>query len=318
MNKPKILITCGDINGIGPEIILKIFLNENFKKRYNLKVIGPKIVFDYYSRLLKIKNLENSDIINLFPHKKLKIKTGKIDSHSGKISGDAIKIATELTVKRKFDAIVTMPINKKALNMGGYIYEGHTDMLADLTGSSLPIMVMFSKDLKVIPLTIHIPVERISNALDKNILEEQIKSVNKIFQNTFGIEQPKLALLGLNPHSGDAGLIGDEEIKILNPLMKYLQSAKINIKGTFSADAFFGNKAYKNYDCIFAMYHDQGLIPFKIIAGKKGVNYTGGLNIIRTSPSHGTAFDIAGKGIADITSSAEAIKLANQIALDNR
>jgi|WetSurMetagenome_2_1015567.scaffolds.fasta_scaffold92313_2 4-hydroxythreonine-4-phosphate dehydrogenase len=313
--KPKILITCGDPNGIGPELILKIFSNNNIKKKYELKVIGPFKVFEHYSKLLKLKNLLESDVINLHTNKGFHIKTGKEDYQAGKVAGDAIKIGAELVLDSQFDALVTMPINKKNLNAGGYKYDGHTYMLAEITDSKNPVMILYSNELIVVPLTIHIPVNQISDALDRNILSNQIRAVNNILKKKFRIANPKLALLSLNPHNGDNGIIGDEEKNILKPLITRLKFLQVNIKGTFAADSFFGNKIYKNFDAILSMYHDQGLIPFKMIAGKNGVNLTGGLKIIRTSPVHGTAFDIAGKGIADSQSSIEAIKLAGELAI---
>ena len=313
--KPKIVLTCGDINGIGPEIILKIFSIKNLREKYDLKVIGPYYVFEYYSKLLRIKNLSPPDLIDLNIQKTFKIKTGHIDSLSGRIAGNAIKKATELTIQNKFDAIVTMPINKKALNMGGHHYEGHTDMLAELTHSTYPVMIMYCKKIIIVPLTIHIPVNQISDALDRKTLIIQIQTIRKILNNRFGIKKPKLSLLSLNPHNGEKGLLGKEEEALLIPIVRYLKTNQFNIEGTFAADAYFGNKTYKNFDVTMAMYHDQGLIPFKMLAGKKGVNFTGGINIIRTSPSHGTAYDIAGKGFADINSSLEAIKLANNLAV---
>jgi len=311
--KPKILITCGDPNGIGPEIILKIFSNAGLKKDYDLKVIGLYRVFEQYSKKLKIKNLQETDFIELPGFSEYNAKVGYKIRAAGQIAGDAVKYGTILVMKKTFDALVTMPINKASINMANYTYAGHTEMIGDLTDSKCPVMIMYSEEIKVVPLTIHIPLKSVSSVLDTDYLFQQIVTINNTFKNNFKIKEPKLAMLALNPHDGDSGLLGLEEKNILKPLILKIRNKKINIKGTFSADAYFGNKTYKNFDVTLSMYHDQGLIPFKMIAGDKGVNFTGGLNIIRTSPTHGTAFDIAGKGIAKIESSIEAIKLAGKL-----
>ena len=304
--KPKILITCGDPNGIGPEIILKIFSNSNIRKDFDLKVIGIYKVFEHYSKKLKIKNLQKSDVLEIPGFYKLKINEGKIRSIAGRLSGEAVRIGSQLIINKEFDALVTMPINKLALNRGGFHYSGHTDMLAELTNSKNPVMIMYSEEIKVVPLTIHIPLNLVSDTIDIDLLYKQILIVKNTFRNLFKIKEPKIALLSLNPHNGDGGLLGREEIRILKPLLIKSRQNHIDIKGTFAADAYFGNKTYKDFDVTLSMYHDQGLIPFKMIAGDKGVNFTGGLNIIRTSHTHGTAFDIAGQGI-------EAIKLAGKL-----
>jgi 4-hydroxythreonine-4-phosphate dehydrogenase len=312
--KPRILLTCGDVNGIGPELILKIFNNPDIKNGFDIKVIGPVRAFNFYSKELKIKNIPVKDILNLTIANNFEITPGSIDASAGRISGDAIKLGIDLCRKKYFDALVTLPINKESLNLGGYTYRGHTEMLSHLTASKDTFMLMYSPVLKIVPLTIHIPVKKISSSISKNLIIEKVISINNVFVKTFKIKKPIIAILSVNPHSGDGGVIGKEEIKIITPAIKILKDTGFNIEGPFSADGFFGNKMYKKFNVVISMYHDQGLIPFKMLAGENGVNFTGGLKIIRTSPSHGSAFDISGKGIANESSTIEAIKLAAKLA----
>jgi len=312
--KKRILISCGDVNGIGPELGLKIFANKELTEKFDLKIIGPVNVFEFYSRKLKLKKIPGKDILNLSFFGEYKPCPGAIDAAAGRIAGDAVKLGTDLCLKNYFDALVTLPLNKESLNMGGYYYQGHTEMLSHLTNSKNVFMLMYSKSIKIVPLTIHIPLKNVSSAITRNFLFEKIIAVNNSFVKDFKIKKPKIALLSLNPHSGDGGVIGNEERKTMEPAVKFLEGIGFNIKGPFSSDGFFGSDKYKKFDVVIAAYHDQAMIPFKILAGKKGVNFTGGLKIIRTSPAHGTAFDIAGKGIADAESAFEAVNLAGRLA----
>lgn len=311
--KPRILLTCGDVNGIGPELILKIFRNKDLNNRFDLKVIGPVSVFSFYSKELKIKNIPVKDILNLTIADNFEITPGSVNAIAGRISGDAIRVGVDLCRKKYFDALVTLPINKESLNLGGYTYRGHTEMLSHLTASKDTFMLMYSPVLKIVPLTVHIPVKKISSSISKNLIIDKVITINNVFVKTFKIKKPKIAVLSINPHSGDGGIIGKEEIKIITPAIKILKDTGFKIEGPFSADGFFGNKMYRKFDVVISMYHDQGLIPFKMLAEENGVNFTGGLKIIRTSPSHGSAFDISGKGIANVTSTVEAIKLAGKL-----
>lgn len=314
--KAKILLTCGDINGIGPELAMKVFKDKNLTNQFDIKVIGPKKVFDYYAKLLKIKKIPGSQILDLDSGKNITVKPGTVDALSGKISGDAIKIGVDLCKKRVFDALVTLPINKESLNLGGYNYRGHTEMLSHLTSSKDTFMLMYSSVLKIVPLTIHIPVRKVASSVSKNLLINKIITINNTLVKTFKILKPGIAVLSVNPHCGDGGVIGNEEIKTVVPAIEHLSNLGFNIKGPFSSDGFFGSNLYRKFDVVISMYHDQAMIPFKILSKDKGVNFTGGLKIIRTSPSHGTAYDIAGKGIASETSTAEAIKLAGRLSLN--
>lgn len=313
ITKPKILLTIGDPNGIGPEIILKLFNDKKNTKKYCLKVIGSKKVFKYYSRLLNLENINTCDIIDLPFYNDFKIKKGKIDKTAGRMSGDAVRIGTELCMNGEFDALVTLPISKEALNTGGYKFPGHTEMLTGLTNSKSTVMIMYSNKIAVSPVTIHVPIKDVSKLLTRKLLREKLATINNSLLNEFKFKKPSIAVLSLNPHCGDGGLIGNEESRTIKPVIDELSKKGMNISGPFTSDAYFSNKSYRNYSITISMYHDQGLIPFKMLSSGSGVNYTGGLKFIRTSPDHGTAFDIAGKGIANVDSTLAAIKLAYKL-----
>lgn len=315
--KKRILITCGDANGIGPELGLELFRVKELTEKFDMKIIGPEKMFGFYSKRLKIRGIPDSQILNLAYHDNFEPKPSETDETAGKIAGDAVKLGVDLCMKNYFDALVTLPLNKESLNLAGYNYRGHTEMLAHLTSSKNVFMMMYSENLKIVPLTIHIPLKKVSASISKSIIINNVISVNNNLVKTFKIRKPKIALLSLNPHSGDGGLIGSEEKKIIVPAVKFLAETGFNIQGPFSSDGFFGHKMHKKFGVVIAMYHDQAMIPFKILSGNKGVNYTGGLKIIRTSPAHGTAFGIAGTGKADVTSSVEAVKLAGMLAEKN-
>lgn len=310
--KPKLLLTSGDPNGIGPEIILKIFNDKNFSAGYDLYAAGSAKVFQYYSNLLSLKNIPLSKLIEV-PSNKLRINPGKISPGAGKFSGDVIKFSVEQCLKEKFDALITLPVSKEALNLGGYSYPGHTEMLTKLTSSKDTVLIMNSQDFSVALITGHIALSQVSKNIRPDALIRKLTTVNNTLVKFFRIKNPKMALLSLNPHAGDGGVIGDEENKFIIPVIEKLNSIGFNLRGPYASDAYFANKSYKKFDITIAMYHDQGLIPFKMISFGKGVNFTAGLKILRTSPDHGTAFDIAGLGRANPLSTMEAIRFVNSL-----
>ena len=315
--KPRLLLTIGYPNGIGPEIILKIFSDKAFIKRFDLTVIGSKKIFDFYSGLLKLNSIPDGKIIELPLPPKFKVSPGKIDRAAGKISGEAVKTAIKLCLKKDFDAMITLPISKEAFNLAGFDYPGHTEMLTKLTNSKDTVMILYSEEFSVALVTGHLPISKVGKAINKKIIFEKVVAVNNSLVKNFNIKNPKIAILSLNPHAGDGGMIGNEEQIIITPVIEEMNSLGFNLRGPYSSDAFFANKTYKKFDITIAMYHDQGLIPFKMISFDKGVNFTAGLNIIRTSPDHGTAFDIAGLGIAKPESTKQAIILAEQLAVSS-
>lgn len=316
--KPKILLTTGDPNGIGPEILLKIFSDNKFTSVFDLFVSGNKKIFDFYSEILKLKTISSDRIISLKLPEGFKPTPGKIERSAGKFSGVSIIQSVRLCMEKKFDAVVTMPISKESLNLGGFKYPGHTEMLKDLTRSEDAVMILYSKKFSVAMITGHIPVSGISKVINKKNSEqsitERIITVNNSLITSLGKKSPRIGILALNPHAGDGGLLGHEENEILSPVIEELNSVGFNVRGPFAADSYFANGIYKKFDITIAMYHDQGLIPFKMISFGKGVNFTAGLNVIRTSPDHGTAFDIAGLGRAEVESTKHAILLAAEIS----
>lgn len=312
MSLPRIVLTCGDPNGIGPEIGLKIINNDRLRKLFDLKLIIPESVLDHYSKSLNLKRPENNAFINI-PDFNIRVKEGRIDKKAGRIASDAIRIGAELCMRKSFNAMVTLPISKKSFNLAGFNFPGHTEYLKAITGCDKTIMIMYSKELTVTPVTIHIPLKKVSCCLEKSVLRSNLSVLNKTFIKNFKVENPRIAVLGMNPHNGDGGLLGFEEKTKLEPVIKEFKSKGMNVNGPFSADGFFGSLAYKNYDAVACCYHDQALIPFKILSNGNGVNYTAGLPIIRTSPTHGTAFDISGKNIAKLESTIAAINLAGKL-----
>ncbi len=313
-NEPLLLLTMGDSNGIGPEIILKIFNETSFFTSYNLKVAGSKKIMDYYAQIFNLNEIPSEYFCEIPVTEKFEVKIGEINKSAGKYSGDCVKAAAKMCLERKAEGMVTLPISKEAFNLGGYAFNGHTEMLTSISNSFASAMLLYSKKITVSLATIHIPLEKVRSAIDKEKLIEKIILINNSLIKDFRKIEPKIAVLGLNPHSGDGGMIGHEEEDVIIPAIKELRGYGFNIQGPFSADGFFATGKYKNFDLTFAMYHDQGLIPFKMLAFEKGVNFTAGLDFIRTSPDHGTAFDIAGRGVADTKSTIKAIKLARKIA----
>ena len=313
LSKPRILLTIGDPNGIGPEILLKIFSTKKNTSEFDLHVVGSKSILDQYANRLKLPKINAGKVIDIADGKKFHTNPGKIDSLAGKLSGTAIKKAIELCLTEEFDAMVTLPISKEAFNKAGYHYPGHTEMLADLAGDGSTAMIMYSQGLILSLITVHIPLSYVSKALSKKLIIQKTIIINNSLVKDFRIKHPKIGVLALNPHAGDGGMLGTTEIDKIIPSIKGLKDAGFNVEGPFPADGYFASGMYKKFDATIAMYHDQGLIPFKMISKNKGVNYTGGISLIRTSPNHGTGFDIAGKGIADPNSTLEAIKLADKL-----
>ena len=318
--KTRILITIGDINGIGPEIILKTLKNTHFVKRFDISVISPFSVLSYYAKLFR-SNI-SQDNFNIIPiaNETIKIQPGKISEESGYISGLAVDTAIQLCLSGEYDAIVTAPINKYALNLGGYNYPGHTEMLSDLGKSKNTCMVMLSDKINIAFATTHPPLKKAAGLITKKLLNSKFEVCYIALQNDLGIKSPAVGVLGLNPHAGDNGEIGDEEQKIIEPAIKTSRKRLkgFNISGAYSPDAYFASRKYNHFDLSFAMYHDQGFIPFKMLAGHYGTNFTAGLSFVRTSPDHGTAFDIAGKNKASEVSLVEAIKWADKIVKNRR
>lgn len=324
--KPIIAITMGDFNGIGPEVTLKSLTSPKVQNLFIPLLVGSIDVYDYYAQRLRMKiNLKEVDTIptkfsgnsipvfNIRRFQKPRIKPGILSKEAGEYAGDAIVIAIELCKKKFVDGIVTAPVSKEVLHLAGFRYPGQTEMLTELCNTPDFAMMLIADKLRVGLATIHLPLRKVANQITRENLTKKISVIHHSLKNDFYISSPKIAVLGLNPHAGENNYLGKEENNMIIPAIKNSIKKKKNIEGPFPSDGFFGTHAYKNYDAVLAMYHDQGLIPLKMLGFNIGVNYTAGLPIVRTSPDHGTAFDIAGKGIANPSSMIEAIKLAVKI-----
>jgi 4-hydroxythreonine-4-phosphate dehydrogenase len=323
--KPTIAITIGDFNGIGPEIALKAAAHPSTRKLCIPLLVGPKNVFEHVSEKLKIRiKLEKAiypwgeknivPVVDVGDGLWADVRYGETSKSAGKTAGIAIEKAVELCKNGKASAMVTAPVSKEAMQLAGYSFPGQTEMIALLSRSKSVAMMLVSKEMRIGLVTIHTSLQSVPGGITKEKIVEKAGIINASLSTNFRVKAPSIAVLGLNPHAGENGLLGSEEQDIIRPAIEELKSAGINIAGPFSADAFFGKGAYKSYGAILAMYHDQGLIPVKMSSFGTTVNFSAGLNIIRTSPGHGTAFDIAGKGKADISSMLEAIKYAVSFA----
>ena len=316
-------ISIGDLNGIGSEVVLKTFEDSRMLELCtpvifaNVKVISfVKKSFESTSMLHGIDKLDQivTGKINVFNLWKegVDLNPGTNDEKIGQYAIKSFLAATQALKDGIIDVLVTAPINKYNIQSETFKFPGHTDYLdQELDGNAL--MLMVQDNLRVGLLTDHIPVSEVASKLSEELIIKKIETVKQSLIQDFSINKPKIAVLGLNPHCGDGGVIGTEDDLVIKPALKKLFDKGTLVFGPFAADGFFGSNQYEKYDAIIAAYHDQGLIPFKTLSFGKGVNFTAGLNKIRTSPDHGTAYDIAGKGIADYNSFKEAVYLAIDI-----
>ncbi|OGC32973.1 4-hydroxythreonine-4-phosphate dehydrogenase PdxA [candidate division WOR-1 bacterium RIFOXYB2_FULL_48_7] len=324
MTKPLIAITMGDPAGIGPEICAKVFASGEARKYARTLVIGDRRALRQAMKTAKIRNLEinpisspaegqflpNSiDLIDLNNADPNKIPMGKVNRLAGKAAMEYLEKGIALAQAKAISALVTAPISKEAIRLAGYHYQGHTELLAARTKAKEYAMMFVSDRLWIMLATIHVPLQRVPKLLNRKKLVQLLKLAHKTLTHLRGTA-PRIAVAGLNPHAGENGLFGQEEKKIIAPAVAEAKKLGINVTGPLSPDAVFNLANSGLYDLVLAMYHDQGLIPLKLIAFNKAVNVTVGLPIIRTSVDHGTGFDIAGKGWANAASLAEAIKVA--------
>ena len=320
-----IVITVGDMNGIGPELILKC-LSATDQSDTRFILVGPVSVFRFYANLLKnpfeIAVVHSTDaipksenvIFDPFVSEYIP-NPGKISTIAGEIAMKSLDLGISLVINEFAQAIVTAPISKESIQMAGFDYAGHTEFLAENTSCAEYTMMLISGGLRVGLVTTHIPVRQIADAITQDAIVSKAKIIHNTLKTQFSIKKPKIAILALNPHAGDGGVIGTEEIEVIEPAMMTLNQMGIECDGPFPTDGFFGSHKFEDFDAILAMYHDQGLGPFKTLSFGRGVNFTAGLPIIRTSPDHGTAFAIAGKNSASIDSMLEAINLAKKLTL---
>lgn len=296
----------GDPSGIGPEVIAKAIRRLKPKPNVKFLLIGDKFVFNKF-----IKRLPgNCRILDLNNVGRANFAKGKISPNFGKSSLEYLEIACELLKNKVIDALVTAPVSKEAINLSGIKFQGHTEYLAEYFKVKNYAMMFVADKIKVVTITRHIPINKVSAALSKENIYAQILLSHLYLKKYFKIKNPKIAVCGLNPHAGESGLMGKEEELVIDPAIKKAKNKFINCFGPLPSDTVFREALKGKYDCIIAMYHDQAMIPIKTLFFNKVVNLTIGLPFIRTSPAHGTAFDIAGKNMADCGSMLEAIKLA--------
>jgi 4-hydroxythreonine-4-phosphate dehydrogenase len=321
-NKIKVGITLGDMNGIGPEIILKALSDNRLTESFIPVVYGSNRVMNFYKKGLPDHdfafhgtksvdqlNVKRSNLISVTTEE-INIEPGKVTIEAGSIAFKSLESAVRDLAGNKIDVLVTAPINKKNIQSDAFNFPGHTEYLAKYSNVDTALMLMCSEYLKVGVVTGHIPLKDVSAHITKSAVLDKLIAIDKTLRHDFSIQKPKIAVLGLNPHAGDDGLLGDEEKEQIIPAITEAKAQGILAIGPYAADGFFAGNNFSKFDAVLAMYHDQGLIPFKSIAGEFGVNYTAGLPIVRTSPAHGTAYDIAGKGIANEQSFREALYLA--------
>jgi len=320
---PIIAFTLGDMNGIGAEVILKTLATKKFINSLHPILVGPEYIWKQTAKKYKLELKFSS--YNFESHKKgeisifsipflEKITYGKISARSGALSMLSIQIAYELIMQKLADAMVTAPISKEAINLANFHCDGHTGYLSAISRNKNICMMLLNDIMRVGLVTTHLPISEVNKNITKSLILKKIMILNCSLQKDFNIRQPRMAVLSLNPHAGDGGVFGNEEKKIIIPAIKKAKAKKINVDGPFPSDAFFARYKPECYDVVLSMYHDQGLIPLKMTDNNRGVNFTAGLNFIRTSPDHGTAFDIAGKGKADPSSNTAATELAIKLS----
>lgn len=321
-NRPVIGITHGDINGVGYELIINLLSDSRLTDSCNLVIYGSSKVFAYHRKVLNAPNITINNVnsakdindkrINLVNCTKdeVKVDLGQSTDVAGQASFAALDKAVEELKEGYLDGLLTCPINKENINSEAFSFPGHTEYLASEFKANQTLMLMVSERLKVGVVTGHIPLNKVAETITPELIKSKLRILSKSLTKDFGIRKPRIAVLGLNPHAGDNGIIGSEDDEIVRPLLAELRDRGEMVFGPFAADGFFGSGTFSKYDAVLAMYHDQGLIPFKTLVMEDGVNYTAGLPIVRTSPAHGTAYDIAGKGVANTQSVREALYVA--------
>lgn len=324
-DKIKVGITHGDYNGIGYEVILKMLDDNQLFELCTPILYGSAKIAANYRKLLnlqgpapvQIKDADNAapdqaSIINVIGED-AKVEPGHPSTEAGKAAFEALERAVADLRAGKIDVLLTAPVNKATIHSELFTFPGHTEYLETSIGDGdKALMILFNGNLRIALATIHLPVSKVADAITRESLVEKIEILSDSLIRDFGIVKPRIAVLGLNPHAGDDGLLGTEEKEVITPAIEECREKKIHVFGPYAADGFFGSGNYRKFDSVLAMYHDQGLAPFKAIAGGSGVNFTAGLPYVRTSPDHGTGFDIAGKGEA----SPDSMRAALYAAID--
>lgn len=315
MSKPKIGISIGDINGIGPEIIIKTLSSEYIPARCTPIIYASSKVIAYHKNIVndpgfsfvscQFADQSSEGKINVIScwNESIKIDLGQATAEGGKAAHIALDRAVRDLADGNIDALVTGPINKHAMKLSSFPHIGHTEYLAEQTGMlGNELMIMVSDRMRVAVLSSHVPLSEAHSFVSQDRLYKSLLIFHESLKMDFAIEKPLIAVLGLNPHAGDNGEIGEEDEKVIKPVLNELKEKGIMVSGPYSADGFFARNLHSKFDGIMAMYHDQGLIPFKLLSQERGMNFTAGLKVIRTSPDHGTAYELAGKNEADPSS----------------
>lgn len=326
--KPRVAISIGDINGIGPEVILKCLSDRRIYRFFTPIVVGSSAALRSHATLLGMKKLEVRAISDLeeiddagehavwvldeSPDEDPPLRIGQTTEAAGRVAISAVSQATDLCIQGQAHAMVTAPISKEAVSRAGFPVPGHTEYIASRCNCPVFTMMMVAGDLRVGLVSAHVPLRDVPSVVTQETILEKTDIISQSLQTDFGIERPRIAVLGLNPHAGDGGVIGDEENSVVRPAVEEARQRGSLVFGPFPADGFFASRKFQSYDAVLAMYHDQGLGPFKVLSFNSGINFTAGLPIVRTSPDHGTAFDIAGEGKA----SAESMRNAMYAAID--
>lgn len=318
-------ISCGDLSGIGIELILKTFSDSRMNDMCVPVIYAPEAAFEIHKKVLNFKDFHyhktdsaqnlNRKKINLVntPGGQDKIEFGTPTPDSGKAAFKSLEAAVQDLAATRIDVLVTAPIHKENIQAAGFKFPGHTEYLASFANEDNPLMILMRDELRVGVVTGHIPLKEVSGALTTELILNKISKMHNTLLKDFARTKPKIAVLGLNPHAGENGVLGNEENDVIIPAIEQAGKQDMYAFGPFPADGFFGSGAHRKYDGVLAMYHDQGLAPFKALSFGGGVNFTAGLPVVRTSPDHGTAFDIAGKGIADENSFRAAVYAAIDI-----
>ena len=322
--KPKIGISIGDVNGIGVEVVIKALQDLRITNLFTPIIYASGKIISFYRNLLGLEfhfhraakieqtNSKKVNVINVW-NEEIILRPGEENLDGGKYAILSLNAAVEDLKSGKIDALATAPINKDLMKNEGFEFPGHTEYITKEAGSEESLMLLVHEGLRVGVVTGHIPVNEVTTNLTKEKIDQKLTILIDSLKKDFGMTKPKIAVLGLNPHAGENGRLGTEDKEIILPVIDWWKDKGHLMFGPFPADGFFGTKQYKNFDGILGMYHDQGLIPFKTLAFDEGVNYTAGLSLIRTSPDHGTGYDIAGKNVASPTSFRNALYLALDI-----
>lgn len=329
-NKPIIAISIGDINGIGPEVTIKALSDSRVIRSFVPVIYADGRILSYYKKLLKtdsfsynqIKDLKQVhtkkvNVLNL-TEDSIDINPGTVSKEAGSYAVTSLERAMEDLQAGKVDALVTSPLSKDNSQSDAFQYPGHTEYLTAKDGASESLMFLISEGLRVGVATGHIPLKEVPVKLTKELIRSKLTTMIHSLKKDFGIKKPRVAVLGLNPHAGENGLLGNEEELIIAPIITELKEKGHLVFGPFASDGFFGSPSFKGFDGILAMYHDQGLTPFKSMAFDTGVNFTAGLSFVRTSPDHGTAYGMAGKGMASEHSMRNAMYAAADIVKARR